>query len=714
MSIIKLTTLSLALILNFLIFFNFYSKYIYEEEQNVKELSKDIIESINLSLKRYIISLRNIQAMFNIKNQISEKDFLEYSNAIQFKRNYIGSLGFGFIRLVREEDLKNYIKMNNNVFIHPIVKSKEHMIIEYIEPAENNPNMKWLDISYDNSRKDSALTAAVKNEFILTRPLNLSQLYEKSLGFYAFLPIFDPKGKNPKYFLKGWAFTTIVLDQFLKELDTKIPNNVKIQIEFDNSDLVYTGGFSKIISNSKIYKNYIETTKLIGGYNWKITLISDSEKTINFIILLASLYLIANLLIIYSTIKVINIITAKNKMLYQKESWFKGVINSSDYLIISTDNNGKILSFNTSAEKKLQYQANDLIGKETPLIFHDLNELKSKLKPTESHSPSNTSPFFNISNSVVKEKIPNLNDFQELFNYFVSSLEKINLVQNQWSFIRKDGSIFFVKLLISSIFDQYNNTIGYLFTAEDLTHEMEIQKIINEQKEQMLYTSKFSQLGEMAANIAHEINTPLSTILMKSYSLKSKVLERKINNDEFINDISKIENTTQKIARIVKSLKMYTRNSENDKFEKVNLTNVLQSTLDLCSEKLTNNSIKLIYKNDNNYYTFGKEAELCQVFLNLINNSIDAIATMPDKWIQIEIKQNESILLLRFTDCGNGIPFEIVNNLMKPFFTTKQVGKGTGLGLSISKRIIEMHKGKLYYDRSNKNTCFVIELPFIV
>ena len=52
--------------------------------------------------------------------------------------------------------------MNNNVFIHPIVKSKEHMIIEYIEPAENNPNMKWFDISYDNFRKDSALTAAVK------------------------------------------------------------------------------------------------------------------------------------------------------------------------------------------------------------------------------------------------------------------------------------------------------------------------------------------------------------------------------------------------------------------------------------------------------------------------------------------------------------------------------------------------------------------------
>ena len=60
---------------------------------------------------------------------------------------------------------------------------------------------------------------------------------------------------------------------------------------------------------------------------------------------------------------------------------------------------------------------------------------------------------------------------------------------------------------------------------------------------------------------------------------------------------------------------MYTRNSENDKFEKVNLTNVLQSTLDLCSEKLTNNNIKLIYKNDNNYYTFGKKLNFAKFFL---------------------------------------------------------------------------------------------------
>ncbi len=704
MSIIKLTTLSLALILNFLIFFNFYSKYIYEEEHNVKDLTKDIVDSIDLSLKRYIISLRNIQALFNIKNEISEKDFLDYSNAIQFKKNYIGSLGFGFIRLVREEDLKEYIKLNNNVFIHPIVKAKEHMIIEFIEPAENNPNTKWLDLAYDYSRKDSALTSAIKNDFILTRPLNLSQLYEKSLGFYAFLPIFDPKGKNPKYFLKGWAFTTIVLEKFLKELDAKIPNNVKIQIEFDNSDLMYTGGFSKNISNSKIYKNYSETTKIIGGYNWKITLISDSEKVINYIILLFILYIIANVILTYSSIKIINIITAKNKMLYQKESWFKGVINSSNYLIISTDSDGKILSFNTSAEKNLQYKANEIIGKETPLIFHDINELKTKFNQQEHKFIINNEHNLN-------ENLSNLNN---LFDYFVSNLDKINLSQNQWSFIRKDGSKFFVKLLISSIFNQYNNIIGYLFTAEDLSHEMEIQKIINEQKEQMLYTSKFSQLGEMAANIAHEINTPLSIILMKSYSLKTKITEKNVNYDDFISDISKIENTTQKIARIVKSLKMYTRNSENDKFEKVNLTNVIQSTLDLCSEKLTNNSIKLIYKNNKIFYTFGKEAELCQVFLNLINNSIDAIAPMSDKWIQIEINQNESILQLRFTDCGGGIPIEIVNNLMKPFFTTKQVGKGTGLGLSISKRIIEMHKGKLYYDRSNKNTSFIIELPSII
>ncbi|MGY3804386.1 ATP-binding protein [Pigmentibacter ruber] len=709
MSPIKLISLSIGIILNTFIFYNLYLKYIHSEELIVRELAKDISESIKITLSKYNISLKNIQGIYSIKNNISNEDFELYTKTIDFKKNFKGSLGVGFIRLIFDKDLEKYIQENKNSDIHPKVNTDEHMIVEHIEPPETNPEIKWLDISYDSFRRDAALTSALKNEFTLTRPVNLSQMYEKSLGFYALMPIFDPKGKNPRYFLKGWAFTTIVLEKFLQELDNKLPNNVKIQIEFDNSDLVYTGGFSRFISESKLYKNRSEITKQIGGYNWKIMLTADTKKVMSYIYLLALLYVIISIIIIYTVNKLTNLIIAKNRMLYQKESWFKGVINSSNYLIISTDNSGKILSFNKSAENSLQYKSIELIGKETPLIFYDKDDLESIISHQKSKNQENILllPKENIQNKLEVNLEKNLNSF----DIFIRNIKKYN--SSQYTFVRKDGEKFFVKVLISSIHDQFENIIGYLFTAEDLTHEIEVQKIINEQKEQMLYTSKFSQLGEMAANIAHEINTPLSVIIMKSYSIKNKLIENNLEIDKLVSDITKIETTTQKIARIVKSLKMYTRNSEKDNYEKISLNNILQSSLDLSHEKITNNGIELNIQTCENLFTFGKEAELCQVFLNLINNSIDAINNFTEKWINITVTKNENKLILQFTDCGSGISEDIVDNLMKPFFTTKQVGKGTGLGLSISKRIIEMHNGKLYYDRSNKNTTFVIELPSV-
>lgn len=686
MFIIKLLILTTALTLNCLVFVNYYLKYKHEEEQNVKNLAKEIADLIDISFDKYKITLNNLKGLINIKNELSPEEFNKYTNTIDFNKNYLGSTSYGFIRYIKSEDLKNYTKEKGNIKIFPIVKTNEHMIIELIEPLDKNPNFKWKDISYDSLQKYSALRSEIRNEFTLTPPLNLSLSKEKNLGFYAYLPVFDPTGPNPKYFLKGWVFTSIVLDKFLKEIDRKIPSNVKIQIEFSNSDLVYAGGFSKFISNSKFYKNYSANSKQIGGYSWKIKLTADSEKFHHFIYLLASLFLVSSITIMLLTFKIFNLIIFKNKLIYQKDSWFKGVINSSNYLIISTNIDGKIISFNTAAERCLQYQPKEVIGKETPLLFHDLNELKLKLIPDNNN-------FNSIS----------------LFSFFIKSIEKIDL--NHCTFIRKDGSKFLVKLFISSISDQFDNCIGYLFTAEDLTQSIETQKIIDDQKEQMIYTSKFSQLGEMSANIAHEINTPLSVILVKSYSLKNKIIENKFEYEVFIKDLEKIENTTQKVAKIVKSLKMYTRNSDNDKYERISLNSILLSTLDLCNEKIKHNNITLYFTNDKPYMILGKEAELCQVFLNLINNSIDAIANLKEKWIEIKIKEDKSIYYISFTDSGNGIPLDIVENLMKPFFTTKQVGKGTGLGLSISKRIIEMHKGKLYYDNNNKHTSFIIELP---
>jgi C4-dicarboxylate-specific signal transduction histidine kinase len=97
--------------------------------------------------------------------------------------------------------------------------------------------------------------------------------------------------------------------------------------------------------------------------------------------------------------------------------------------------------------------------------------------------------------------------------------------------------------------------------------------------------------------------------------------------------------------------------------------------------------------------------------MNLLSNALDAAKDTHEKWVKIAVEPIENFIKISVHDSGHGIPQEILGKIMDPFFTTKEIGKGTGLGLSISQGIVKVHKGELFYDRSSKNTCFVILLP---
>ncbi len=97
--------------------------------------------------------------------------------------------------------------------------------------------------------------------------------------------------------------------------------------------------------------------------------------------------------------------------------------------------------------------------------------------------------------------------------------------------------------------------------------------------------------------------------------------------------------------------------------------------------------------------------------MNLLNNSYDAVIAKAERWIQISADQQGEGVRIFVVDSGVGIPVEIRDRIMQPFFTTKEVGRGTGLGLSISSGILEAHGGRLELDSSSPNTKFVMVLP---
>jgi len=236
---------------------------------------------------------------------------------------------------------------------------------------------------------------------------------------------------------------------------------------------------------------------------------------------------------------------------------------------------------------------------------------------------------------------------------------------------------------------------------------------IEEQRKQAIQSAKLSSLGEMASGIAHEINNPLTIIASTAYLMK-KADPQSEADEKHNRNVERIITTVDRIAKIVRGLKTFARDSYNDPMQFSTGEKIVTAALELCSEKMKNRGIQIEVNYESDATFLCKETQLVQVIMNLISNSIDALEGHFDKKIFI-ILETAPDHKLRFVvkDSGPKIPQEIAEKIMQPFFTTKEVGKGTGLGLSISRGIVDAHKGKFYLDRNAAMTTFIVELPAV-
>lgn len=242
--------------------------------------------------------------------------------------------------------------------------------------------------------------------------------------------------------------------------------------------------------------------------------------------------------------------------------------------------------------------------------------------------------------------------------------------------------------------------------------QCKLSKQIEQQQVLVVASTKMAALGEMAGGIAHEINNPLAVI--KSYASQlEEILDDPSMDRELLKEMSKqISATTDRIAKIIQSLRAFSRDGSHDPFSKVNLKQVIDETFQLCRERFHNSQTNVIIDDfDSNISVQGRSVEISQTLLNLLSNAHHEICKYPDKWIRIGVLRKPDCIEISVTDCGKGIPPDIQHKLFQPFFTTKEAGKGTGLGLSISRKIMENHGGSLQYDSSKQNTCFVMKFP---
>lgn len=253
---------------------------------------------------------------------------------------------------------------------------------------------------------------------------------------------------------------------------------------------------------------------------------------------------------------------------------------------------------------------------------------------------------------------------------------------------------------------------GAIVVSLPINELVDARKQIREQEAKAVYASKLASLGEMAAGIAHEVNNPL-TIIQGASNIIGKLVETDPIDREMLKVLSsKLVDTTNRISKTIRSLKSLSRNGESDPMEEVQLSKVIELCMDLSHQHLINNKIELRSPAElPELIVKGREVQLSQVLINLMNNAVDAVKRLETKWIEVRVEQVDSWAEVYVIDSGPGIPDDIREKIMEPFFTTKDVNEGTGLGLSISKSIMTEHQGDISLLQNRLHTTFRLRLP---
>lgn len=227
-----------------------------------------------------------------------------------------------------------------------------------------------------------------------------------------------------------------------------------------------------------------------------------------------------------------------------------------------------------------------------------------------------------------------------------------------------------------------------------------------------------ASIGELSAGVAHEINNPLAIILTERQILLDFLRQQSDLNGEFreqlTDSLAQIDAQVNRCKRITQNLLRFARRTKSA-IEPVDINVFLEEVIELMEREAKSSGIKFFADfQDELPLLLSDPSQLQQVFLNIINNAIDAHDGRSYGTIRIKtlFDEKSQVIKLSFKDTGHGIPPDKIDKIFDFFFTTKSVGKGTGLGLSICYSIIKLLGGDITVESEyGKGTKFDLLLP---
>jgi PAS domain S-box-containing protein len=261
--------------------------------------------------------------------------------------------------------------------------------------------------------------------------------------------------------------------------------------------------------------------------------------------------------------------------------------------------------------------------------------------------------------------------------------------------IKKDGTAFPVEL--NACLVEYEGKPADLVIIRDITERKRTE-------EQLIQSAKLAEIGTLASGIAHEINNPLAVILGYAEVISEEEDPEKVK--KFAKEIVK---NTERASNIVKWLSRYSRGSKDSALTDVNLNEVIDTSLEAVQHS-RKCEIDIVKKFQKIPPIKGNLDELQQVFINLLNNAIDAVQSGGS--ISLSTNIENGLVKVKISDNGTGIPKEDINRIFDPFFTRKDVGKGSGLGLYVSSMIVKKHYGDIDVESEmGRGTTFTLKFP---
>jgi PAS domain S-box-containing protein len=235
--------------------------------------------------------------------------------------------------------------------------------------------------------------------------------------------------------------------------------------------------------------------------------------------------------------------------------------------------------------------------------------------------------------------------------------------------------------------------------------------------------SKLASMGEMIGNIAHQWRQPLSVIAATSSGISLREEMGILDKNALLEGMENITNQAGYLSKTIDDFRNFIKDTHEQ--EKLSIKATLQKTISIVSPAMKSHNIRLIVYIVDDIEIIGYENELIQSFINIINNSRDAIEenveSDEDKLIFITTVASQEGLNVIIKDSGGGVPQNVIEKIFEPYFTTKHQSVGTGIGLSMTYKIltehhngtIDVHNEKYEYNGKNyKGACFEIQFPF--